>query len=118
MPNSTMPSPMKDSPWKMPVRSLMSMRKTFSTVRVTTTAESGTRTRLAPRPQPRHKQRYPEGEPHRRIGVLLRVADLAAAEHLALIEHAHLEREIGECECDRGHRRGGAIPLRPHAARR
>ena len=64
-----------------------------------------------------HQQRHAEGEPHRRIGVLLGIGGGAVVEHLAVIERAHFEREIDERERHRGHGRDRAVFLRAHAAR-
>ena len=63
------------------------------------------------------EQRHPEGEPDRRIGVLLGIAGLAGGQIRAMIEPRHLQREIGERERDRRDGRGYAIGARPYRAR-
>src|SRR5262249_25112697 len=59
------------------------------------------------------KQQYPEGEPHRRICVLLGVSCCSLRQNLAVIERPHLKREVSDRQPDRHDRRDDAVHLRP-----
>ena len=83
----------------------MSTRNTLRTVRMTTAADAKPHGLRAQHHADR-QQRHAEGEPHRRIGVLLGVGGGAAVSTAPWIERPHLERQIGERERDRGHGRG------------
>ena len=57
-----------------------------------------------------------EGEPYRRIGVVLGVRHGGRGQHRSLEQGADLEREIGERQHDRGDRGGDVDRRRPGVA--
>ena len=117
IPTSTRPSPMNESARYMPVSPPMSTRNTLTTVRARPRPPRQS-ARAATAGESHRQQRHAEGEPDRRIGVLLGVGDRPARQHRAVIERAALRaRDSSSASATAVTADAGAVGLRARPAR-